>query len=217
MKSHPLRPRVGIAIAATTIALVFAVPPPAAAHDGLVASTPSAGSTVTIELESISLTFSNELIDIGDSNGAFAIQVVGSDGLYYNLDCVRREGPTAWTSVALGESGSYEVTWQVISSDGHLSFDSFNFAYEKPADTVAVPGAVSAPCSANNNGGAAGESADASEAAADALTMTGVWAIVGGIVAFLAVSAVVVATIGARNRRGRRSRPINSTHTLEDH
>lgn len=202
MNTHSPRPRVGIAIAAVTVALVVAVPSPAAAHDGLVSSSPAAGSTVTTELESISLTFSDELLDVGDSNGAFAIHVVGPDDRYYNLDCVQRDGATAATPVSLGESGTYEVTWQVVSSDGHPTSDTFDFEYEKPAEAVAAAGAATAPCRPADGGtGIAEEGDDDAEAAAEARTVTGIWVVGGGLVGFLVVCAIVVAVIGARSRR----------------
>ena len=75
MNTYSLRPAAAIVIAGAAIALLVAVPSPAAAHDGLVSSSPAAGSTATSEIETVSLTFSDELLDIGDSNGAFAIQV----------------------------------------------------------------------------------------------------------------------------------------------
>jgi len=202
MNTHPVRPGVGIAIAAAAVALLVAVPSPAAAHDGLVSSSPPAGSTVTSEVETVSLTFSDELLDIGDSNGAFAIQVVGQDDLYYNLDCVQREGPTASTAVALGESGTYEVRWQVVSSDAHITSDTFDFLYEKPTGAVAALGAASAPCGAGDGGAGNDTGEDGiSETTDEARTVTGIWVVGGGLVAFLVASAIVVAVLGARSRR----------------
>ncbi|MBX3309355.1 MAG: copper resistance protein CopC [Cryobacterium sp.] len=204
MSSPTARSRRGAVVIALAIGLVVAVPAPAAAHDGLVSSSPAADSTVTAALESVSLTFSDELLDIGDANGAFVIQVVGPDELFYNLDCVQRDGATASTAVALGESGTYVVTWQVVSSDAHLTSDSFDFVYNKPTDVTATAGSATAPCRSGDStpaaeDGEAGE--DNEEQAAEARTVTGIWAVGGGLVAFLIVCAVVVAVMGARRRR----------------
>lgn len=203
MNPHRPRPRVAVAIASATVALVVAIPSPAVAHDDLVESSPAADSTVTTELEEVSLTFSDGLLDIGDSDGAFAIQVLGSDELYYNSDCVQRDGATATTSVALGGSGTYTVTWQVVSSDGHLTSDTFGFEYEKPVDTVAAGGAATAPCRLGDNDGAAAEGDGDAGAADPARSVTGIWVAGGGLVAFLAACAIVLAVIGARTRRAR--------------
>lgn len=191
----------GAAIAALTIGLVVAVSAPASAHDGLVSSSPAADSTVTAPLESVSLTFSNELLDIGDANGAFVIQVVGPDELFYNLDCVKRDGATASTAVALGESGSYVVTWQVVSSDAHPTSDSFDFVYNKPTDETAAAGSATAPCRTDGSPVAQGGGEDSSQANAEARTVMGIWVGGGTLVAFLVLCAIVVAVMGARSRR----------------
>lgn len=210
MNTPSARSRCGgaVVVAGLAIGLVLAVPAPAAAHDGLVASSPAADSTVTARLESVSLTFSDELLDIGDANGAFVIQVVGPDELFYNLDCVQRNGATASTAVALGESGTYEVTWQVVSSDAHLTSDSFDFVYEKPAEETAATGAATAPCRPGDSSpvakdGEAGEGS--SQADGEARTVMGIWVVGGGLVAFLVGCAIVVAVIGARTRRRHQS------------
>lgn len=202
MNNPSARSRCGaVVVAALAIGLVLAVPAPAAAHDGLVSSSPAADSTVTALLESVSLTFSDELLDIGDSNGAFAIQVVGPDELFYNLDCVQRDGATASTAVALGESGTYVVTWQVISSDAHVTSDNFEFVYEKPTDAVAVAGAATASCRAGDANPLAEDVDDGAEAADEARAVMGIWVVGGALVAFLVLCAIVAAVIGERRRK----------------
>lgn len=145
MKNRIGRASLGIGASFVVVAAVLA-PAPSWAHDNIVSSTPGAGTTVDTELSAVSLTFSAELLDIGDSGGAFAIQVIGPDELYYNLECVERDGPTASTAVALGESGTYRVLWQVISSDGHPTSDSFEFTYDAPETASAAEGVDVAPC-----------------------------------------------------------------------
>lgn len=190
-------------IVGLAIGLVLAFPAPAVAHDGLVASTPAADSIVTAPLESVSLTFSDELLDIGDANGAFAIQVVGPDDLFYNLGCVQRDGATASTAVALGESGSYEVTWQVVSSDAHITSDSSEFTYEKPVDGTSATGAATAPCRQDDSPAAqGGEAAEhASQSDEEARAVLGIWVGGAGLVGFLILCAIAVAVLGARSRR----------------
>ncbi|MGB3909810.1 MAG: copper resistance CopC family protein [Pseudolysinimonas sp.] len=201
------RPRrrtiVGVAL---VIGLVLAVPAPAAAHEGLVSSSPAAGSTVIAPPETVSLGFSDELLDIGDSNGAFAIQVIGPDELFYNRGCVQRQGSTASTATVMGESGTYRVIWQVISADGHPTSDSFDFVYQKPTDEIPTEGAATAPCRPGDSippGDGADDAAgrESSEQGGEDLTFTGIWIVGGGLVAFLVLCAIVVAVIGARSRR----------------
>lgn len=193
-------PVAGIATAiAVAVGLLLFAPSSAAAHDGLISSSPPADSTVISELEEVSLTFSDEMLDLGDADQAFVIQVVGPDGLFYNLECVQRDGTTAKTAVALGESGQYEVTWRVVSSDGHPISDMFEFAYEKPAEAVSAAGSTFAPCSADLSDG----TGDGGEAAPDETAVgVDVWVVVGWVAgaAALVVVGVALAVLAVRRR-----------------
>jgi copper resistance protein C len=203
MSTFARRPLTGLVVAIATVALIFATAAPAQAHDGLIDSSPADGSTVTTQLESVSLTFSDELLDLGSSGGAFVVQVVGPNGRFYNLDCVQRDGATASTAVALGESGTYKVLWQVVSSDGHPTSDTFEFSYDRPAEVEAAAGSPTAPCFPTGPGGSTGDkSVDTDpDAAGDSRTITGIWVAGGALVGFLLLAAIIVAVIGARSRR----------------
>jgi len=127
--------------------LAFATATPAFAHDGLVGSNPAAGDVVTTELTSVDLTFSDDFLQIGGYTPAFAIQITGPDGRFYNTDCVTLDGGSISTPVALGESGDYTVVWQVVSSDAHPISDTFGFSYAKPDTVTAAEGSpIGATC-----------------------------------------------------------------------
>lgn len=114
--------------------LLFAAP--AAAHDNLLDSAPSAGDTVTT-LEAVSLTFSGELIDFGQASFA---QVQGPDGLYYETSCSTIDLNVLTTPVALGEAGTYTILWNAVSSDGHPISESFEFQYAPEEGTESALG-----------------------------------------------------------------------------
>lgn len=198
MNSPTIRRWIGIVIGVVVLAVT--APFPAAAQDG-VSSSPAADSSVTTDLETVSLTFSDELVDIGGSNGEFEIRVVGPDGRYYNLGCAQLKGETALTSVALGESGSYEVTWQVVSSDERPPSGSFEFVYEKPAGTIADAGSASAPCAFGDRGDATAPAESGSHTADEARTVAGILFVGGVILVFLVMAAIAVVVMGSRNRR----------------
>ncbi len=182
-------------ILAVTLAgiLTFATAAAANAHDGLVDSSPAADSTVTTEVTSIDLEFSEDFLDLGTATSAFAIQVSGPDGKFYNTGCVALDGATISTGAALGGSGEYEVVWQVVSSDGHPTSDSFVFSYEQP-DGVAVA-----------------EGADSGVTCADAVVADDqqnsnagpgwIWIVVIVIVALIAIAVLAVVLV----RRGKRA------------
>lgn len=207
MKFPTRRHWVGIVVVGVVLAV--AAPFPAAAQDVLVSSSPSPDSTVNTELETVSLTFGNELVGAGDSNGESAIRVVGPDGRYYNLGCVQFNAQTVSTSVALGQSGPYEVAWQVVSSDAQPTSDTFEFMYEKPAETVADAGSATAPCSSSDSGGADDGVGEGSHTAQEARTVNGILFTGGLILASLVVAAIAVVIIGSR--RSRTGEPHNDS------
>ncbi|GGO59775.1 copper resistance protein CopC [Microbacterium nanhaiense] len=98
----------------------------ASAHDTMLESTPANGETVST-LDEVALTFSGELIDFGQASFA---QVEGPDGLYYETACSTIERNVLSTPVELGEAGTYTVTWNAVSSDGHPVSEAFDFDYE---------------------------------------------------------------------------------------
>lgn len=137
-------PRATPALLTTLVvaALTLGITPPAAAHDGLIAASPEPGSTVTTELSQVTLDFSQDFLDLGGLTTAFAIQVSGPDGNFYNVGCVTVEPSRISVRAQLGESGQYTVVWQIVSSDGHPTSDTYQFNYNKPADTVAAAGSA---------------------------------------------------------------------------
>lgn len=105
----------------------------ARAHDVLVGSSPASGDVVTAELSTVSLTFNENLLVLGEQNNGFAVNIVDSVGGYYHSGCLSVAAATITTAVALGEAGSYQVQWQVVSSDGHPISGSYSFSWQPPA------------------------------------------------------------------------------------
>lgn len=128
--------RIAVTALAASVVATLLVAAPASAHDNLLESDPSAGSTVT-SLDSVSMTFSGELIDFDQTSFA---QVQGPDGLYYETSCSTIEFNVLTTPVALGEAGTYTVVWNAVSSDGHPISESFTFEYAPDASTQAALG-----------------------------------------------------------------------------
>jgi methionine-rich copper-binding protein CopC len=136
------------ALAATVVlggALVLAGASTASAHDELESSTPAAGEVVTVDPTVVSLTYSDDLLTLGDDTSAFAIQVTDASGAFHENGCVVVDGRVASAGVALGGPGTYTATWQVVSSDGHPTSGSYTFEYQ-PVDTAnSLPGMPAAP------------------------------------------------------------------------
>lgn len=104
----------GAALVAAAV-LVLVASPPASAHDELVSSDPVSGQRLDAAPESVSLTFSADVLTVGA-----AIVVADAEG----KDWVSGTPAIAAGVVTVALSGGmpaagYEVRWRVVSSDGH--------------------------------------------------------------------------------------------------
>lgn len=108
---------VGLAVAAVA---VFAVAAPASAHDSLVHSTPGAEERLDAAPKNIVLTFSGELLVLGDSTLGAVVLVMDEAGRDWATGDVEVSGNTVTASVEEGmPDAGYQVRWQVVSEDGH--------------------------------------------------------------------------------------------------
>jgi methionine-rich copper-binding protein CopC len=125
------------ALSTTLLALitVVAYPSNAYAHAGVVATSPSTDQVVTIMPTEISVTFSEELLEITDKE-VNTITIATPDGtLLENLKS-RVDGPTLIATVPTIESeypsGLYTVNYRAVSADGHEVTDSYTFSLNAP-------------------------------------------------------------------------------------
>lgn len=181
---------------------------PAQAHNYLVSSTPAAHSIVTELPDAFVITTNEPLLQLGDSAGAFALEVRDAAGAYYGDGCYTVDGPSLIAGATLGEPGVYTVVWQVVSGDGHSVSDTLTFTWA-PDDAAQVSEGASAPpvcgeASSEQTGTATAEPAPQTEPAAPETPAQNVvdpapvlW--VGG--ALLAVGLAVGITIFTVSRR----------------
>ncbi len=170
----------GFALAA---AAVLFISPAASAHDSLVDANPADGEVVTVPISDVSLRFSGVLLGV-DHGGNITV-VTGPDGAYHETDCAAVDGTTLTLPVALGEPGTYQVDWRVVSSDGHPISGRYQFTYQPPAGTSAAAGSEASPCAGVN---AAPEPAAADPGAANGL----VWGVGIGAIAILLIAGTVL-------------------------
>jgi len=107
----------GVTVAAVAI-LASAVP--ASAHDQLISSTPSDGAELDAAPESITLTFSGQLLILDESMSGAVVLVVDDSGRDWATGEAEVRGDTVIAAVdpAMPVAG-YQVRWQVVSEDGH--------------------------------------------------------------------------------------------------
>ncbi|WP_309066090.1 copper resistance CopC family protein [Microbacterium sp.] len=186
--------RIRTALAGLTVAAVavLAAASPASAHDALVSSTPAAGEQLAAAPEQIVLTFSNTLIAVEEEADGTAVVVADESGRDWAAGDPVVDGDTVTVPLEEGmPAGSYRVTWQVVSSDGHPTSGEYDF-------TVAGETASDGPSAPADEPTADEPSPAATDPAAqDAGTP---WPLIGLGVLLLAAAATLM-TIAARRRR----------------
>ena len=119
------------------LSLLFS-PTAAMAHAGLVSANPAANSSVTVMPEKIELTFSEDLMTIGEKN-VNTISLNLLDGAEIPLTNIEIDGAKLTATIPSGnyESGSYEVFYSIVSADGHKVSDSYLFSLNAPTPLIA--------------------------------------------------------------------------------
>ena len=118
-------PLMGVALLG---ALLFGASP-AVAHNVVEDRTPAPGSTVTKSPVDISLTTNDMFLDLGGDASGFGVVIRDSAGLYFGDGCVSVIERTMSTSAELGAAGTYEITYQFVSADGHSLSESYEFDF----------------------------------------------------------------------------------------
>lgn len=201
-----------VAAAAILVGLAgsVVVAAPASAHNYLVSSSPAADATLTEQPGALAVTTNDDLLVLGDDGRAAGLRVTGPDGLYYGDGCVTVLGPEASMPLELGAAGAYEVTWQVVSTDGHPVSGQYSFDWQPAAGVALAEGSESVPdCngtvdvsgeSASAESGSADGSGDAAPSGADAVPIGDVlW--IGGALAAVALAVGVTMLVLRRRPR----------------
>lgn len=195
-RSIPFAP---VALAATLLVafLVLSAPLSASAHDTLVASSPTADSTVETLPAEITLTFSEKLIT-GD--GATELVVTDASGASVVNGPATVDGAIVTQPlVAGGAAGEYHVVWKIVSSDGHPTSGEFSFTVTTSTLTAPTtePSPTPSATAAQTADAVDTQAADPADSSGDAV---GFWML--GIVGVLVLAAVVILVL---SRRGNRS------------
>lgn len=194
-----------LAAAAAAIVLgSLALAAPASAHDQLVASDPAADSAIDTLPEQLTLVYSGELIDAEDGT---AVQVLSPSGEDVAGEATI-DGTDVDVSLTDGGAGDYEVTWRVVSNDGHPIDGSFGFSVSGGAGADDADHTDAADSTDSTEEGSDAQTEDA----VDDATATeddqgglgaGVWvALAGGLVAVIGGVVAVAVVTSRRNGSG---------------
>jgi len=182
-------------IALATTLLVPAAP--AAAHDALASATPAVNSTISGDLDRVTLTFSEA--PLAGLESGLVISVTGPDGAETATGTVRVDGSTLTKPVDLTKPGRYDLGWRSVSVDGHPISGTYQFTStgaaaapsSTPSSTPSVP--------ATPEPAAATEPSATPAAAADTARGTGpaVW-VLAALTAVLIIAIIAVLLITQR-------------------
>jgi methionine-rich copper-binding protein CopC len=131
-----------LALTALFLALLSS---PANAHDLLIDMTPAAGEVITTSNFEATLTFNNDLLSVdGEQNAGLETKLSGTDEWVSHAVVVA--GPTLTAQIELTESGTYDIRWKVVSSDGHGITGESSIVLELPVPVeTPEPAVVIAP------------------------------------------------------------------------
>jgi methionine-rich copper-binding protein CopC len=112
---------------ATALTLLFASP--AVAHDALVDIKPAAGEVLSSTTFEAVLTFNNPLLVIdGQTNAELATKLESETDWVAHPITV--DGTTLVAKIDLPATGTYDLRWSVVSSDGHPITGESSFVIE---------------------------------------------------------------------------------------
>jgi len=114
------------------------VPVSANAHAGVVSTFPAQDQVFDVMPLDIQVKFSEELLTIeGQSVNTLTLATLDGTPIEISEPTVKGNEVTAMIPEIEYEAGTYEVTYTVVSADGHKVSDSFTFAVNAPVTTSA--------------------------------------------------------------------------------
>lgn len=120
----------------------------AVAHSGLASSNPAANVEITIMPAEIELTFTEELMTIGEES-VNTISLLDPSGSQIALTNIQVIGALMSAKIPEFEypSGLYTVNYKIVSADGHKLSESFSFSLNAP-----MPAVTSTPAEEEESG-----------------------------------------------------------------
>jgi methionine-rich copper-binding protein CopC len=124
------------------IALLLVPVNAAFAHAGLVSANPAANKEITVMPDRIALTFTEDLMVIGEKNVntlSLSYLPASEAPVTINLTDAKVEGATLSAAVPADDyqSGTYEISYSIVSADGHKVSDSYRFSLNSPTLLIA--------------------------------------------------------------------------------
>ena len=123
-------------LAAFFALLSLSIATPGYAHASLIQMVPAGNSTIAELPERISLDFDGELIDLGSG---YELTVIGPNGNQITEGEIKIAGGNISRALQLSnESGTYRVSYRVVSEDGHVVTGEYTFDLAPPNEPEQV-------------------------------------------------------------------------------
>jgi len=116
-----------LSISAFICLSLLALGSPAYAHNQLIATYPTDGSTVEAGAVQIDLTFEEAPMALPFGEGNLIAIAKADTGEQLGAACATVSGTHLVTTAHLSESGKYKVLWRQVSDDGHVVSGDFTF------------------------------------------------------------------------------------------
>jgi methionine-rich copper-binding protein CopC len=98
---------------------------PALAHNELIETAPAGGETVQAGLIPITLSFSEEPLDLGFGEGNLIAIADAATGEQLGAACAEIVGTELTTTVDIAKAGQYKILYKTASDDGHIATGDF--------------------------------------------------------------------------------------------
>jgi methionine-rich copper-binding protein CopC len=104
---------------------------PASAHTVIVGASPAENATLKVLPSAITITFAEELINIGDSN---SISVLDQSGTELSLAKPLVSGAVLTSELSPAEElGLFKVSYRAVAADGHVITGNYEFTVSQKA------------------------------------------------------------------------------------
>lgn len=110
---------------ATSALFLLSANSPAFAHNELIETTPAGGETVQAGLIPITLSFSEEPLDLGYGEGNLIAIADAKTGEQLGAACAEIVGTELTTTVDIATPGEYKILYKTASDDGHIATGDF--------------------------------------------------------------------------------------------
>ncbi|HEX4442372.1 MAG TPA: copper resistance CopC family protein [Galbitalea sp.] len=203
MKSAARRRSTALGIGAVLIAAsVLGIAGPAFAHNYLVSSDPASGATLSTLPSRFIITTNEGLLDLSGHGAGFAFDVEDAHHRYYGNGCVTVTGPSMSIAPVIGAAGKYKVIWQIVSADGHIVSNEYNFTWKPSgAFTPAVGASHPQDCGGKSGGVAPPDPHLGTDAFAKPSANLGLVLGIGGGVVGLGVILTLILLLAGRKKK----------------